>query len=129
MTPAHCGLWSVMGSFKMFLGVFVIVAGVYASAKLVPPYFENYQFQDWIKDEATRDTYAPKSESDIRASVLKKAQEYDIPITEEGIQVQRQGGPYSGLIIIHVPYIVHIDFPGYPLDLHFDASTQNKSVF
>ncbi len=48
-----------MGSIKMFLGIFVIVAGVYVSAKVVPAYFENYQFQDAIKDEATRDTYAP----------------------------------------------------------------------
>jgi hypothetical protein len=40
-----------MGSFKMFLGIFIIVGGVYASAKLIPPYFENYQFQDAVKDE------------------------------------------------------------------------------
>jgi len=24
---------------------------------------------------------------------------------------------------------VHVDLPGYPLDLHFDASTENKGVF
>ena len=118
-----------MGSFKMLLGVFVIVAGVYASVKLLPPYFENYQFQDAVKDEATRDTYAPTSEDQIRANVFKKAQEYDIPVKEEGIQVQRQGSQFNGTITIHVPYVVHIDFPGYPMDLNFDASTENKSVF
>lgn len=118
-----------MGSFKMFVGVFVIVGGVYASAKLIPPYFENYQFQDAVKEEATRDTYSPKSENDIRSSVFKKAQEYDIPVPEEGIQVQRQGSQFNGTVSIHVPYVVHIDFPGYPVDLHFDASTENKSVF
>jgi hypothetical protein len=118
-----------MGSMKMFLGIFVIVAGVYASAKLIPPYFENYQFQDAVKDEATRSTYAPKSEDDIRASIFKKAQEYNIPVRQEGIQVQRQGSQFNGSIIIHVPYVVHVDFPGYPLDLNFDASTENKSVF
>src|SRR6266536_2492403 len=111
-----------MGTFKMFLGIFVIVAGVYVSAKVAPPYFENYQFQDAIKDEATRDSYAGKSEADIQASVFKKAQEYDIPITLEGIQ-------FSGTITIRAPYVVHIDLPGYPLDLHFDASTLNKGVF
>ena len=118
-----------MGSFKMFLGIFVIVGGVYVSAKVIPPYFENYQFQDAVKDEATRDTYAPKSENEIRASIFKKAQEYDIPVREEGIQVHRQGSQFNGTITIHVPYVVHIDFPGYPLDLNFDASTENRSVF
>ena len=118
-----------MGSIKMFLGVFVIVAGVYVAAKVVPAYFENYQFQDVIKDEATRDTYAAKNENEIRTSVFKKAQELEIPITQDGILVQRQGTQFNGMVIIRAAYVVHVDLPGYPLDLHFDASTENKSVF
>ncbi len=118
-----------MGTFKMFLGLFVIVGGVYVAAQVVPPYFENYQFQDAIKDEAIRDTYAAKSENDIRTTIFHKAQDLSIPITEEGIRVQRQGSQFNGIITIHAPYVVHIDLPGYPLDLHFDASTENKGVF
>jgi hypothetical protein len=118
-----------MDSIKMFLGIFVIVGGGYASVKLVPPYFSNYQFQDAVKDEATHDSYASKTEEEIRASVYKKAQEFDIPITQEGIKVIHQGAQFNGTVIIHAPYVVHIDFPGYPLDLHFDASTENKGVF
>jgi len=118
-----------MGSVKMFLGIFVIVAGGYVAAKVIPPYFENYQFQDAIKDEATRDSYAAKSEDDIRDSVFKKAQDYDIPITKEGIHVERQGNQFSGTVLIRAPYVVHIDLPVYPLDLHFEASTLNKGVF
>ncbi len=118
-----------MGSIRMFIGVFVIVAGVYVSIKVIPPYFNNYEFQDWLKDEATRDSYSPKSEADIRQAVLKKAQEYDIPLTEEGIKVQRSGNTFSGSVSIQAPYVVHIDLPVYPLDLQFNASTENKGVF
>lgn len=118
-----------MGRIRMFLGVFVIVASVYVAAKLIPPFFDNYQFQDAIKDEATRDSYASKSEDDIRASIFKKAQDYDIPIAEDSIHVERQGFSFNGTIIIHAPYIVHVDMPLYPVDLHFDASTENKGVF
>src|SRR5215467_12574637 len=105
-----------MGTVKMFLGIFVIVGGVYVSAKLIPPYFENYQFQDAIKDEATRDTYSPKSEGDIKAAILHKAQDLDIPLTENGITVQRTGAQFNGAVVIRAPYVVHIDFPGYPVD-------------
>lgn len=118
-----------MGTIKMFLGVFVIVGGLYVSIKVVPPYFNNYEFQDAIKDEATRDSYSPKTEDDIRRAIFKKAQQYEIPLTEDGIQVQRQGAGYSGTVIIRAPYVVHVDLPGYPMDLHFDASTENKGVF
>lgn len=118
-----------MGTLKMFLGLFLIVGGLYAAMKLIPPYFENYQFQDAVKDEAVRDSYAAKSEDDIRTTIFKKAQELEIPISEEGIRVTRQGNQFSGTVIIHAAYVVHVDMPGYPMDLHFDASTENKGVF
>lgn len=118
-----------MGTLKMFFGIFVIVAAVYVTAKLVPPYFNNYEFTDAVKDEATRDSYTPKSEDEVRHAIFKKAQEYDIPLTEEEIMVQRSGMQYNGTIAVKAAYVVHVDLPGYPLDLHFDASTQNKGIF
>ena len=118
-----------MGSIKMFFGIFVIVAGLYVSFKVVPPYFNNYQFEDWLKQEDTQDSYSPKSPDDIRDTVVKKAQEFDIPLTADGVQVQRSGNQFSGNVAIHAPYVIHIDLPGFPLDLHFNASTENKGVF
>ena len=118
-----------MGTIKAFLGIFVIVGGLYVGIKVIPPYFSNYQFEDAIKDEATRDSYAAKSESDIQDAIFKKAQDFDIPIKKEGIHVVRQGNQFSGTVIVRASYVVHVDLPLYPLDLNFDASTQNKGVF
>jgi hypothetical protein len=117
-----------MGSIKMFFGLFVIVGSVYVGAKVIPAYYENYQFVDAIKNEATLDTYSTKSEDDIRQAIFRKAQDLEIPISQDGIQVQRSGAQGSGIIIIRAPYVVHVDLPGYPLDLHFNASTENKGV-
>jgi len=118
-----------MSTIKMFLGLFIIVGGVYVGAKVIPAYYENYQFQDAIKNEATLDTYTPKSEQEIKQTIFHKAQDLDIPIAADGIQVQRQGSQFNGIVTIRAPYVVHVDLPGYPMDLHFDASTENKSVF
>jgi len=118
-----------MARIKMFLGLFVIVGGLYTAYKVVPPYFENYQFQDIIKDEATHDSYASKSEEEIQDTLFRKAQDLNIPIAKDAIKVQRQGMNFNGTIIIHAAYVVHVDLPGYPLDLHFDASTENRGVF
>jgi len=117
-----------MTTIKMFVGLFAIAAAVFVGAKVIPPYFGNYQFQDAIKNEATLDTYTSKNENDIRTAVFRKAQDLEIPITEEQIHVQRSGMQGSGLIIIRAPYVVHVDLPGYPMDLHFDASTENRGV-
>lgn len=118
-----------MGTIKLGFGIFVIVVGIYLGAELVPVYYSNYQFQDIVKTEATLETYTSKPEGDIRDSLYKKAQSLDIPLTKDQIRVQRHGTMGTGSLTISAPYIVHVDLPGYPLDLHFDASTENKSPF
>jgi hypothetical protein len=118
-----------MSSIRMFVGILVIVGGIFVSVKLIPPYFNNYQFNDWLKDEATHDSYSTRTESDIRMAVLKKAQDFDIPLTENDVKVTRFGAQNNATIIIQAPYVVHVDFPGYTVDIHFDASTQNHGVF
>ena len=117
-----------MGTIKMFMGILVVASAVYVGAKIVPPYMSNYEFVDAVRNEATLDTYTNKTEDDIRTAVYRKAQDLDIPIGQDEIQVQRQGQQGRGTITIRAAYIVHVDLPGYPVDLHFDASTENKGV-
>ncbi|SRR5579859_4641489 len=118
-----------MGTLKLIFGLFLIATCVYLGAELVPVYYANYEFQDLIKTEATLQTYTTKPESEIQDGIFKKAQELEIPLSKEQIKVHRQGTTGTGSLTIRAPYVVHVDFPGYPMDLHFDASTENKSPF
>jgi len=118
-----------MGTIKMAVGIFVAVAAVYLCAELIPPYFSNYEFEDAIKNEAQLATYSSKSEDAIRDEMFKKAQDLDIPVSKDQIKVQRTGVQNAGSVSIEVPYTVHVDLPGYPLDLNFDPASQNRSVF
>ncbi len=118
-----------MGSFKLVLGLFTIVAVVYLVAELAPPFFANYQFEDVIKTQAQMGTYSNKSDDSLRDEVYKKAQELDIPVVKEQIKIVRVGSAYAGSVSIEAPYTVHLSLPGYPFDLNFDPSSSNKSVF
>jgi len=118
-----------MGTIKMIVGVSVIVVSIYLGAELIPVYYNNYQFQDVIKTEATLETYTTKPETDIQDAIFKKAQELEIPLAKDQIKVQRHGTQGTGSLSILAPYTVHVELPGYPLDLHFDPSTQNRSPF
>jgi hypothetical protein len=113
----------------MVFGILIIVAAVVLIASLAPPYFTNYQFEDAIKTESQMSTYTTKTEDVIRDEVFKKAQEMDVPITKEQIKVVRNGVVGTGSVSIDATYTVHVNLPGYPLDLHFDASARNKGVF
>ena len=114
---------------KMVFGILIIVGAVILIATLAPPYFSNYQFQDALKTESQMSTYTTKTEDVIRDEVFKKAQDMDIPITREQIKVVRNGVVGTGTVDIEASYIVHVNLPGYPVDLHFDASARNKGVF
>ena len=118
-----------MGSLKLVVGLFTIVAVVYLIAELAPPFFSNYQFEDAIKTEAQMGTYSTKSDDVIRDEVFKKAQELNVPVTKEQIKIRRVGSAYAGSVSIEAPYTVHLNLPGYPLDLNFDPSSTNRSVF
>lgn len=118
-----------MGTIKLIFGLLLIVTCVYVGAELIPVYYANYEFNDIVKTEATLQTYTTKPESEIQDMLFKKAQDLQIPLNKEQIKVTRRGTTGTGSLSISAPYIVHVDLPVYPLDLHFDPSTENKSPF
>ena len=113
-----------MKTLKALFGLFVVVAGFYVAYKLIPPYFNNYQFQDAIESEARLNSYNYKSEQEIREIIAKKARDLELPVTTDQITVQRSGSE----LIISAEYTVHVDLPGYPMDLKFTPSTKNKRI-
>jgi hypothetical protein len=112
-----------MKSLRAIFGIVFIVAVVYSTFLLVPPYYSNYQFQDVITSEARLNTYTQKTEDDMREYLWRKAKDFDIPVTKDQINVVREGKSVS----ISVDYTVHVDLPGYPLDLQFHPASKNKS--
>ena len=118
-----------MGTIKLVFGIGLIVAMVWAGAAIIPPYFANYEFQDAINNEATISTYSTKGEDAIRDSIFKKAQDLEIPLSKDQIKVQRVGTQGYGSVLIEADYTVHVDLPGYPMDLTFQPASKNKSVF
>jgi hypothetical protein len=118
-----------MGTIKLAFGLFVIGLAIYLGIALVPVYYANYEFQDVIRTEATLETYTSKPEADIQNTIYKKAQQLELPLERDQIKVQRHGNQGTGSLMISAPYTVHVDLPGYPVDLHFDPSTENKSPF
>jgi hypothetical protein len=118
-----------MGTIKLIF-VFGILAGlVYVGAEVIPPYFANYEFQDALDTEARLGTYSTKGDDVIRDAVFKRAQELEIPVAKEQIKVQRSGTPGNGGVFIETEYSVHVELPGYPMDLQFHPQSKNKTAF
>lgn len=118
-----------MGTIKLILVLALLAGLVYVAAEVIPPYFANYQFQDDLDSEARLGTYSTKGDDVIRDAVFKKAQDLEIPITRDQIRIQRIGAAGNGGVLIEADYSVHVELPGYPMDLHFHPQTKNKSAF
>jgi len=114
---------------KAILGVVLMVAVAIVCLKLIPPYFSNYEFEDFIKNEALQSTYGTRSESEIRDSVIKHAREYDIQLTAAQVKVSRSGNSGSGSLSIEADYSVPVSLPGYSTSLEFHPSTKNKGIY
>ncbi|HZT00108.1 MAG TPA: hypothetical protein VFA40_25190 [Terriglobales bacterium] len=118
-----------MGTIKLILVFGLLGAMVYVGAEVIPPYFANYEFQDSLDTEARLGTYSTRGDDVIRDAVFKRAQELEIPITKEKIKVQRGGTLGNGSVFIETEYTVHVDLPGYPMDLDFHPQSKNKTAF
>ena len=114
---------------KLAVGIFVIVAVIFLGIQIVPAYYENYEFQDAINQQALQSTYTPLSADDIRDNVFKAAAQIGVPITKEQIKVARVGGEAHGSVTIDAPYTVPLNIPGYPYNMQFDPTSSNHSTF
>jgi len=113
-----------MKTLKAIAGLALVVGGAYVGYLLIPPYFANYQLQDYIESETRLQTYSTKSEQDIRDGVVKQARGLDIPLAPEAVTVQRGAGELQ----IFCAYTVHVDLPGYPVDLKFAPGSKSKLI-
>src|SRR5438045_8449374 len=103
-----------MRTLKVLIALGIVAAGIYVGIQLIPPLFANYRFQDAIENEAMISSYTSKTEEEVRQSVLKKAQDLEIPLTAEQITVQRE---YNRYLTIKAEYHVTQDITGYRVDV------------
>src|SRR5512146_2641781 len=97
-----------MKQLRSLLGVAIVVAGFYLAWVLIPPYYNNYSFQDEIENEARTATYSfATTEDDIKKEVANKAKELDIPLTADDIHVQKTGND----VAIWAEYTVTVNTP------------------
>jgi hypothetical protein len=118
-----------MATLKLIFGLGLILVVALVGVKVLPVYFSNYQFEDFIKEEALHSTYTTRTEDDIRDGVIKHARDFDINLTPKQVHVSRTGTSGTGTMTIEADYSATIELPGYSTTIDFHPSTKNKGVF
>lgn len=112
------------GRLKAILWTVALVLLIYAGFELVPPYINQYQLQDKITEEARFDTVNRKTDDQIRDIIFREIQDLNIPARREDIKVENT----YHMVRITVAYTVPVDLLFYHTELHFVASSENKSL-
>lgn len=112
------------GKLKAIIFTVILVAGIYAAFKLVPPYVSEYQLQDKMEELARFGIVNRYSEEQVRDNVFKAVQDLDLPIKREAIKVTVT----QATCRISLDYTVPVDLLFYSAELHFSPSSENKSL-
>ena len=107
--------------FALALTAALLVAGI----RIIPVYIAAFKLEDEVR---TKCKFAPverKSPEVVREELLKTAQDLDLPLQREGIQV----APTSGAgLKISIKYTVPVDLILFNVNLPFNYSADSKSA-
>ena len=112
------------GKLKAIIVTAILVIGVIATWKVVPPYSAEYQLADKIQEIARFAVVNRQTEEQIRETVFKTIQDLEIPAKREDIKITAS----TSKVTILVDYTVPVDILMYHVDLHFTPSSENKSL-
>ena len=118
---------SERGAFTLstIISLLVFAALVFLAFKLLPPFIDNYQFQDSITNLARTATYSQlMTETEIRKTIMKEAQELGIPLKDKQMAVEKMGGSVN----ISVRYAVEVDLIARKVVLDFQPSAGNRNI-
>ena len=102
-------------AWRIAAGASVLLALVGLAAYLAPVYLRNLKLQQYVEELASRADSPSKPDDVLRAAVLEKANELDLPVKVENVQISRINDSFK----IGVRYVVRVDLPMYTVDLHF----------
>lgn len=112
------------GKLKAIIITGILLLGVIAGVKVIPPYVAEYQLNDKIQEIARFGIVEHSTEDQIRDKVMKTIEDLEIPATKDDIKVTAG----TQRVTISVDYTVPVDILFYHVDLHFTPSSENKSL-
>jgi hypothetical protein len=112
------------GRLKALFYTVILISGVYAAYKIVPPYVAEYQLKDKMTEQARFAVVNRYDDKQVRDNVMATINDLDIPAKPEDIKVMHTN---SG-IAISVSYSVPVDFIVYKTELNFSPSSEGRDI-
>ncbi len=118
---------------KYVFWIATVVAVVTAGWRMIEPEITNIVFQDELHDMAAQPSARiglspPRSDEELRNTVIRKAASHDIELDPQQVTVRRSGTQENPVLFIAADYTVPVNLFVYSFTLHF-RPTSNGGRF
>ena len=107
------------GQFGCVVGLLLMLAGIFIAYKMIPVKVKAAELRAEVVDEAK--SAGVRSDEQIMAAILKKAQDNNLPVTEDNVKISRG----ANTIYVDVQYVVPLEFPGKTFQWKFHHTAEN----
>jgi hypothetical protein len=107
------------GKLGCLVGLVLLLAAGLVAYKMIPIKVKAAELRGTVVDEAK--SAGRHNDKRIKESILVRARQLELPVTENDVMVARQ----SGMIRVEVTYVVPVEFPGYTYQWHFRHKAEN----
>jgi hypothetical protein len=101
--------------WRIAAGCLILAVLLLAAILFTPLYLRNLSLQNFVAGVTHDVKNQQKPDAILRTWVLEKAEQLELPITEGNVHITRSPDGMR----IDVRYSVHVNLPGYTVDLHF----------
>ncbi len=105
--------------FGCLVGLILLGLAIFVAWKMIPVKVKAAELRQTVVDEAK--SAGTHNDDRIKAAILAKAREDNLPVKEEDIVIVRSQGEIS----VTVTYTLPIVFPGYTYNWHLEHNAKN----
>ena len=107
------------GQFGCLIGLILLGLAIFVAWKMIPVKVKAAELRQTVVDEAK--SAGTHNDDRIRAAILAKAREDNLPFTENDVKIVRS----LAEIIVTMTYTIPIVFPGYTYNWHIEHQAKN----
>lgn len=105
--------------FGCLIGLIFLGLAIFVAWKMIPLKVKAAELRQTVVDEAK--SAGTHNDERIKAAILAKAREDNLPVTEQDISISRGNGEIN----VKVTYTIPVVFPGFTYNWHLEHEAQN----
>jgi hypothetical protein len=113
------------GALRAIIWTAILLSFVYVCVKVVPPYYANYEFEDWLKTQVPFLMVNHTTDDALTAAIIKEMKNDGVTITKENIKIIQNN---SQGVNVQISYDVTCDLIIYQQKLHFAPEMNSQAL-